>query len=62
MHYLGIDIAAETHVAAVVSEDGGVVLKPTPFTEDRDGYDLLLRRVEGAHRRPLPCCHHRPPS
>lgn len=46
MHYLGIDIAAETHVAAVVSEDGSVVLKPTPFTEDRDGYDLLLRRVE----------------
>lgn len=42
MRFIGIDIASETHVVAVVDDAGGVVRKPTPFDETRDGYDRLL--------------------
>jgi transposase len=42
MKFVGIDIASETHVVAVVSERSEVVVKPTPFTEDAGGYEKLL--------------------
>lgn len=42
MRFVGIDIAAETHVLAVVDDTGTVLVKPTPFTEDAAGYDRLL--------------------
>jgi transposase len=45
MRFAGIDIAAETHVVAVVDESGTVLLKPTAFTEDAEGYARLLERL-----------------
>ena len=45
MRFVGIDIASETHVVAVVGEDGAVLLKPTPFQEDSAGYALLLEKL-----------------
>jgi transposase len=42
MRFIGIDVAAERHVVAGVDESDQVVLKPTPFAEDADGYDKLL--------------------
>jgi transposase len=42
MRFAGIDIASETHVLAVVSADGGVEVKATPFTEDATGYQRAL--------------------
>jgi transposase len=42
MKFVGIDIASETHVVAVVDERSEVVVKPTPFTEDAGGYDKLV--------------------
>ncbi len=41
MRYVGIDIASETHVAAVVDEKGGVLLKATSFGEDASGHAKL---------------------
>lgn len=41
MKFIGIDIGAESHVVAIVDEQGGVVLKPTPFTENAEGYAKL---------------------
>ncbi len=41
MRFAGIDIASETHVAAVVEEAGRVVLRPAPFGEDAAGYQKL---------------------
>ncbi len=41
MRFVGIDIASETHVVAVVAEDGTVLLKPALFQEDAAGYALL---------------------
>ena len=43
MRFVGIDIAAETHVAAMVDEQGGILVKATPFTEDAAGYQALFK-------------------
>lgn len=45
MRFAGIDIAAETHVVAVVDEAGAVLVKPTPITEDAEGYARLLDQL-----------------
>jgi transposase len=42
MKFVGIDIASETHVVAVVDEQSAVVIKPTSFREDAGGYEKLL--------------------
>ncbi len=42
MRFVGIDIASETHVVAVVDEKSEMLVKPTPFTEDALGYEKLL--------------------
>src|SRR5262245_63690957 len=42
MRFVGIDVAAERHVVAVVDETDRVLLKATPFTEDADGYAKLF--------------------
>jgi transposase len=45
MNFAGIDIASETHVLAVVSPEGEVQVRPTPFGEDAQGYALLFGRL-----------------
>jgi transposase len=47
MRFAGIDIASETHVVAIVTADGAVALKPTPFAEDALGYEKLLGLLGG---------------
>src|SRR5262245_25774410 len=42
MRFVGIDVAAERHVVAVVDETDRVLLKATPFSEDGEGYAKLL--------------------
>jgi transposase len=42
MRFVGIDVAAETHVVAIVDETAQVALKPTAFTEDVEGYEALF--------------------
>jgi len=46
MRYAGIDIAAETHVVAVVDAEGEVVQKAGKFTEDAEGYARLLELLK----------------
>jgi transposase len=41
MRYIGIDIAAEEHVVAAVDEEERVLLRPTRFAEDAEGYARL---------------------
>lgn len=45
MRYCGIDIASQTHVVVVIGEDGAVLVKPTPFDEDEEGYTTLRARL-----------------
>lgn len=42
MRFVGIDVGAERHVVASVDAAQAVVLKPTDFTEDAEGYQHLL--------------------
>jgi transposase len=42
MRFVGIDVAAERHVVAGVDETSALLLKPTPFTEDAEGYETLF--------------------
>ena len=48
MRYIGIDVASETHVVAVVNEEEVVLHKPTPFKEDAAGYQRLREIVGSA--------------
>lgn len=41
MRYVGIDIAAEEHVVAAVDEEEQVLVRPTRFAEDAEGYARL---------------------
>lgn len=42
MRFVGVDIASEKHVVAVVDECGGIQVKATGFTEDVAGYAKLF--------------------
>ena len=42
-HYVGIDVAKFTHVAAAVGADGARVGAPLPFPNDADGFAALDR-------------------
>jgi transposase len=42
MRYVGIDIAAESHVVAVVDPEGDALVQPSAFGEDAPGYQKLL--------------------
>ena len=42
MIYVGIDISKLNHFAAAISSDGGILIEPFKFTNDYDGFYLLL--------------------
>jgi transposase len=46
MIYVGIDIAKLNHFAAAISSDGEILMKPFKFTNDGDGFQLLLSKFE----------------
>ncbi len=51
VRFIGIDIAAEKHLVAVVDEVGEIVTRPTTVSEDAGGYEELfelLGKPEGA--------------
>ena len=43
--FAGIDIASERHMLARLDDTGTPIGKPTPITEDRAGYDALLKAL-----------------
>ncbi len=43
--FAGIDIASERHVLARLDEDGAPIGKSMTITEDREGYDALLKAL-----------------
>ena len=43
--FAGIDIASERHVLARLDSAGAAIGKPITITEDRDGYDALLKSL-----------------
>jgi len=45
MIYVGIDIAKLNHFASAISSDGEVLIEPFKFTNDNDGFFLLLSKI-----------------
>ena len=45
MIYVGIDIAKLNHFAAAISSEGEVLIEPFKFTNDYDGFYLLLSKL-----------------
>lgn len=46
MIYVGIDIAKQTHYAAIINSDGEILAKPFSFTNDHAGFLKLLNQLE----------------
>ena len=44
--FVGIDIAKLNHFAAAISSDGEIILEPFKFTNDADGFQLLVSKLE----------------
>lgn len=44
--YVSIDIAKLNHFAAAISSDGKIILEPFKFTNDADGFQLLIAKLE----------------
>jgi len=42
MIYVGIDITKLNHFASVISSDGEILVQPFKFTNDGDGFQLLV--------------------
>ena len=45
MIYVGIDIAKLNHFAAAISSEGDILIEPFKFTNDYDGFYLLLSNL-----------------
>lgn len=46
MIYVGIDVAKLNHFASAISADGVVLMEPFKFTNDGDGFQLLVSRLD----------------
>ena len=46
MIYVGIDIAKLNHFASVISSDGEILIEPFKFTNDNDGFQLLISKLD----------------
>ena len=53
MIYVGIDIAKLNHFAAAVSSDGEILIEPFKFTNDADGFQLLVSKLESFDKNSL---------
>ncbi|SDP40589.1 hypothetical protein SAMN04515624_11114 [Eubacterium maltosivorans] len=46
MIYVGIDIAKLNHFAATISSEGEILIEPFKFTNNADGFQLLVSKLE----------------
>ena len=46
MIYVGIDIAKLNHFASIISSDGEVLVEPFKFSNDSDGFRLLISKLD----------------
>ena len=52
MIYVGIDIAKLNHFASAVSSDGEILIEPFKFTNDGDGFQLLVSKLNSLNAEP----------
>ena len=46
MIYVGIDIAKLNHFASAISSDGEILIEPFQFSNDSDGFHMLVSRLD----------------
>ena len=46
MIYVGIDIAKLNHFASAISSDGEILMEPFQFSNDADGFQLLISKLD----------------
>ena len=49
MIFVGIDVAKDTHYAAVSDDSGAVLVKPFAFQNNAEGFCLLLKKLSEYH-------------
>ncbi len=52
MIYVGIDIAKLNHFASAISSDGEVLIEPFKFTNDSDGFHMLVSKLDSLDAEP----------
>jgi len=45
MYYVGIDIAKQTHYAAVMNSNGEILVSPFSFSNNHNDFQLLLEQL-----------------
>ena len=53
MFYAGIDIAKLNHFASVISNEGEVLIEPFQFSNDSDGFQLLISVLDSFEKDSL---------
>ena len=53
MIYVGIDIAKLNHFASAISSDGEILIEPFQFSNDSDGFHLLLSKLDSFDKSSL---------
>ena len=53
MIYVGIDISKLNHFAAAISVEGEVLIEPFKFTNDGDGFQLLVSHLDSFEKASL---------
>jgi transposase len=53
MIYVGIDIAKLNHFASAISSDGEILIQPFKFTNDYDGFHLLVSKLNSLEQDSL---------
>ena len=52
MIYVGVDIAKLNHFASAISSDGEVLIEPFKFTNDADGFQMLVSKLILLNKEP----------
>lgn len=52
MIYVGIDIAKLNHFVSAISSDGEVLIEPFKFTNDGDGFQMLVSKLDSLYAEP----------
>ena len=52
MIYVGVDIAKLNHFASAISSDGEILIEPFKFTNDADGFQMLVSKLISLNTEP----------
>jgi transposase len=53
MIYVGIDIAKQKHFASVMSSEGEILLEPFGFTNEHNGFHLILSKLSAFQKESI---------